>query len=238
MVVQYEESGWQLITQRAHGMLAFQIAGMWKHEKAFYRRAEFLLAVAEHDDAEVELDGETLLTDKGGPLNFDMKTFDSVHCETLAEFSLTKSRYIALLTSYHMEFLYEKEAAAGAFLKKQESVRARLLKELSITKTEAEKAYRLLEWCDALSLLLCQNEIPPEGRTVEISAGPDNKHHQLHAIGKGILSVTPWPFVEKDFDLSVEYRSINQLTFASSAELRKQFYEAAVSEHHWRFKMS
>jgi hypothetical protein len=240
MIVQYTEEGWQLITQRAHGLLAFQIASKWKHEKTPKRWAEFLLAVAEHDDAEVELDGEELLTKQGGPLNFEMKTFDLANCQRLSHFSLTKSRYIALLTSMHMTFLYHKETKsnpeAKKFLALQLSLQKKLLNELKLTKSEADSAYRLLEWCDALSLLLCQSAIQPEGRLVEISAGPDEKKYQLHALDNDRLTIDPWPFDESPFTVSAEFRVINQLQFKDSAELRQKFLEAEVKELYFTFK--
>lgn len=229
-----------MITQRAHGLLAFQIASKWKHDKTPQRWAEFLLAVAEHDDAEVELDGEELLTEQGGPLNFGMKTFDLANCTRLSEFSLTKSRYIALLTSMHMSFLYQKEAktnsAAKKFLSTQTALQKKLLHDLKLSKKEAESAYRLLEWCDALSLLLCQSEIQPEGRLVEVSAGPDEKKYQLHALAKDLLTVDPWPFDESPFTVSAESRLIKQLQFKNSAELRSKFHEAEVNELCWTFQ--
>jgi hypothetical protein len=55
MIVNYTEAGWEVITQRAHGLLAAQIAGQWKHIVRTGRWTETLLAIAEHDDAQVEL---------------------------------------------------------------------------------------------------------------------------------------------------------------------------------------
>src|SRR4051794_8176184 len=106
MIVTYRQNGWEVITQRAHGILAAQIGFNWKVRQRPDRWCETLLAIAEHDDAEMELSGEQLITESGGPLDYSMKTFDLEHCERVAAFSITKSRYIALLTSMHMEFLY------------------------------------------------------------------------------------------------------------------------------------
>jgi hypothetical protein len=88
MIVNYTPDGWEVITQRSHGLLAMQLGMEWKQAARPQRWAETLLAIAEHDDAEVELDGEHLLTPRGGPLNFDMKQFLSrsiagncIHCQ-------------------------------------------------------------------------------------------------------------------------------------------------------------
>src|SRR5947209_10326774 len=95
----------------------------WKIQERSKRWLESLLAIAEHDDAEVELDGENLLTEAGGPLNFAMKTFDLVHSQRLSMLTITKSRYIALLASMHMQFLHSNEAkenkVAKQFLEEQ-----------------------------------------------------------------------------------------------------------------------
>ncbi|MEP6726100.1 MAG: DUF3891 family protein, partial [Bacteroidota bacterium] len=159
MIVNYAETGWEIVTQRAHGLLAAQLAMHWNKKRRPERWTETVLAIAEHDDAEVELDGENLLTPNGSPLNFDMKSFELNHCEQLSALAMTKSRYIQLLTSMHMDFLYRKDAhkinGAAHFLDQQSKVRAIARKELAIKKSTAENIYCLMEWFDACSLLLC-----------------------------------------------------------------------------------
>ncbi|MEO6637964.1 MAG: DUF3891 family protein [Ginsengibacter sp.] len=233
MIVTYTEEGWQIVTQRAHGMLAAQLAMQWRSKDRPERWVETLLAIAEHDDAEVELDGENLLTEQGGPLNFNMKVFDLAHCQKLAALSITKSRYIALLTSMHMEFLYQAEAPAAGFLRGQKKLRDNWRRELGLTKAACEKIYALLEWCDAMSLLLCQDQVQPEHRSIEISTGPDKNKFQLVAIKDEQLTIAPWPFEIPSFEVHFEKRLISQLQFKSSADFRKAFYEAPVTEVKW-----
>lgn len=235
MIVNYTERGWEVITQRAHGLLASQLAFHWKASERPDRWMETLLAIAEHDDAEVELGGENLLTTAGGPLNFSMKNFDLKHCQDLALLTQTKSRYIALLVSMHMEFLYKKEEAvnkeAHRFLGEQRQLQAKWLKELTIKKQEAQRIYHLLEWCDAFSLLLCQRQIQPEKRGIEISTGPDRKAYSLFQTSDGLLCVTPWPFETDHFTVCFESRQIGQLQFDSSAAFRKAFIDAPVIDN-------
>ncbi|MEO6917295.1 MAG: DUF3891 family protein [Chitinophagaceae bacterium] len=238
MVVNYIQNGWEVITQRAHGLLAMQLGMQWKITERPVRWAETLLAIAEHDDAEVELDGEELLTPQGGPLNFDMKEFDAAHCQKLHELSITKSRYIALITSYHMDFLYrdfaKKDSAAKRFLKEQNSLRAGWRKELGMSLEETKTNYSLLEWCDAFSLIICQDLIQSEQRSIEISQGPNNTKYQLYSMGDNKLTVVPWPFQSTSFDVNYESRVIDQMKFNSSAEFRKCFREAKVKENTWQ----
>ncbi|MEO7120224.1 MAG: DUF3891 family protein [Ginsengibacter sp.] len=238
MIVSYKETGWHVVTQRSHGILAAQLGSHWRLSERPSRWMETLLAIAEHDDAETELDGENLLTPTGGPLNFDMKVFDLQHCEKLSMLTQTKSRYIALLTSMHMQFLYCKDAAGGnavakTFLKQQASFRKAWRKNLKISESESLRIYDLLEWCDACSLLLCQCRLQPEHRKLEISTGPDKKIYHLMQTGEGLVSIDPWPFQDKSFNISFEYRIIKQLQFESSADFRKAFLNTPVQEQVW-----
>lgn len=237
MIVNYTEKGWQVVTQRQHGILAAQFAAEWKISERPERWVETLLAIAEHDDAEVELDGENLLTSSGGPLNFDMKEFDAAHCEKLSVLSITKNRYIALLISLHMEFLYNKDAETNAkaksFLKEQGILRQNWMHELNLKEKEVLRIYDLLEWCDACSLLLCQGLVQPKKRKLEISTGPDKKRYFLLQTGDQQLTVTPWPFETGKFVVNFEWRLMNQLQFTSSAEFRKEFLKAEVRETTW-----
>lgn len=237
MIVTYKEDGWQVVTQRSHGILAAQLGAQWRLKNRPARWTETLLAIAEHDDAEVELDGENLLTPTGGPLNFDMKVFDLAHCEKLSMLTQTKNRYIALLTSLHMEFLYRKDAsknpACKSFLKKQTTLREKWRKALRLTEAETMRIYDLMEWCDACSLLLCQCSLQPEKRKLEISTGPDKKMYHVVQTSDETITIEPWPYETKSFNISFEYRIIKQLQFASSADFRKAFLKAPVEEQVW-----
>ena len=238
MIVNYTPEGWEVLTQRAHGVLAAQLGFHWRVKDRPQRWVETLLAIAEHDDAEMELEGEALLTPAGGPLNFDMKVFDPVHCTRLAQFTQTKSRYIALLTSLHMDFLYKKDEEqipeAKAFLKEQRALQEQWRKELGLSKEEALRIYDLMEWCDACSLLFCQRSLQPEKRKLEISTGPDKKMYSLVQVDEETVTVEPWPFEEKSFTVQFESRLIKQIQFASDDDFRQQFLQAPVRETVWQ----
>ncbi|QKJ32901.1 DUF3891 family protein [Mucilaginibacter mali] len=240
MIVNYTESGWEIITQRAHGLLAAQIAQQWKHSSRTKRWTELLMAIAEHDDAQIELERDNLLTPQGGPVDFKMKVFEQRHCTQTMDFALSKSRYIALLCSLHLDFVYGAEclhhAQGREFLQEQKKLQKRWQKELGMSLAEAQRDYRLLEWCDALSLLLCQRENQPEARAVEISKGPDRRNHQLIEFADQTLTVRPWPFERSGFTLNFETRLIPQLAFKNAAEFRSAFLEAEVTEKRWTFK--
>jgi len=237
MIANYTEQGWEIVTQRAHGLLAAEIAAHWRYNIRSERWVETLLAVAEHDDAQVELERDNILTAQGGPVDFKMKVFEKRHCTQTMDFALSKSRYIALLCSMHLEFVYEKDCLdnpeAAKFLARQKTLRKEWRKGLKITLADAKRDYRLLEWCDALSLLICQNESQPQARSVEISNGPDNEVYRLSQIRSDTLTVVPWPFEERHFYLSFETRLIPQLSFKSPDQFRDEFRKAEVKEKRW-----
>lgn len=239
MIVNYTKQGWEIITQRAHGLLAAQLAQHWNHKIRSDRWLETLLAIAEHDDAQVELERDDLLTPQGGPVDFKMRRFDHAHCCRTLNFAISKSRYIALLCSMHTVFVYQKFAKeddkAKAFISEQTDLQQQWRKELKLTKAEAGRDYRLLEWCDALSLLLCQHENQPEERSVEISEGPDQQLYQLRQCGADKLTVTPWPFEKDSFDVYFETRLLQQLSFRSTKEFTQAFQEAKIKEKRWLF---
>ena len=240
MIVNYTKEGWQIVTQRSHGILAAQLGFHWKVSERPERWVETILAIAEHDDAEVELGGQNLLTGNGGPLNFDMTVFELAKIEKLSLLTRSRNRYIALLTSLHMEFLYREDAAndpqAEEFLKEQTSLRKEWMKELNITEKEALRIYDLMEWCDACSLLLCQDLVQPENRELEISTGPDKKKYFLIQTGDQTITISPWPFEENRFKINFEWRLIRKLQFASSDEFRQEFLKAKVEETCWEVK--
>jgi hypothetical protein len=239
MIVNYTSTGWEIVTQRAHGLLAAELAARWRNDIRTARWTETLLAIAEHDDAQTEMGRDGLLTSAGGPRDFKMRSFDLGHCVRTFTSSLSKSRYIALLCSMHLEFVFGKACADSskgtAFMQEQSKLRKRWLRELGISKVQAERDYALLEWCDALSLLICQRENQPEARAVEISSGPENRQYLLTEPASGQLNVDPWPFQENSFEISFEVRKIPRIEFKNDEEFRSDFMAAEIYTKRWLF---
>lgn len=234
MIVNHTAEGWLVITQRAHGLLAGQICAHWRKDMQPTQWFDTLIATTEHDDAHNELDKEDLLDENGGPKDFKMKNhrkgnFDPEFCDGLLKRAVTKGRYIALLIARHIHFLYEDEKEAQAYckaLKKKESI---WLNEADCKKEDVDKSYQLLEFCDAFSLLICEQKLPPEGRKMEISDGPDGKAYLLHVNDKEQIVVSPWPFEEVAFTISYETRLLKQLVFKNNDEFLKVFNAAPVT---------
>lgn len=242
MIVNYKANGWEVITQRTHGLLAMQLAYHWKTNPAEKRKAELLVAIADHDDAHTELQREDILTEQGGPLDFKMRPFTLGHGQRTMELAMSKSRYIALLCSMHLDFIAgeadQQSAAVKQFLATQKIMRVTWRRQLELSTEEARCAYQLMEWCDALSLLLCQRDNQPEERWVEISRGPDDKSYRLSQPATGVLTVSPWPFELDQFEIRFERRELQQLKFRSAEQFKKVFSKATVKEKTWLLKRS
>ncbi|RYD69722.1 MAG: DUF3891 family protein, partial [Sphingobacteriales bacterium] len=123
MITTYTENGWQIITQRSHGLLAGQICARWKLSNQPDRWIETLIATAEHDDVFNEFERNPLIDENGAPINFKETSFDLDASTRLLDMALTKSRFIALLISRHIRFTHGDDPLAKEFisnLKKQE----------------------------------------------------------------------------------------------------------------------
>jgi len=227
MIVNYTENGWEIITQRAHGLLAAQVAMQWNIKAQPERWTETILAIAEHDDASIELEADNLLTPQGGPVNFDMKLFEADRCRRLQDLSISKSRYMALLCSLHMAFLHHKEAETNAeaksFLKEQLKLQTQWLKELKISKKEAKRIYNLLEWCDAFSLLLCQHEVQPRNRIIEVSQGPDKRPTNYCRIKTVHSVLDPGPLKPKHLNYMLNIASSKSYSLKTAMSLKPNF---------------
>ncbi|WP_138484550.1 DUF3891 family protein [Dyadobacter bucti] len=231
MIVNYTENGWSIITQQSHGLLAAQICGRWKKDRQPQRWIETLIATAEHDDGKDELARPELIHKNGGPKNFKMEPFDKGYCEQLLNKAMAKGRYIGILVSMHIRFLYGADPHAKAYCSSLAKQEQSWIKQANTTTGQVKASYELLEFCDAFSLLICQQLAQPEGRSMEISNGPDGTAYQLSMSDDGHLIVSPWPFEEKSFAVNYESRTIPELTFKSSDAFRRKFEKTVPVGH-------
>ena len=111
-----------------------------------------------------------------------------------------------------------------------------MLKHLKIDKEYAERLYRLVEWCDAFSLLICMDKIQPEGRKMDISEGPDGDVNETFYKSANVIGVEPWVFKSDIFEVFYEYKIVEQLEFNSATEF-DEIYSAALI-HKEQFSVS
>lgn len=239
MIVNQTREGWEVIYHRAHALLAAQIASAWHRPERVERVAETVAAIAQHDDLEREYQGDHL-TPAGAPLDFTLSDAAPGFVEPwrrLIEDARYRGRWVALLTSMHVSFLTAPDAGKDRAL---DTFRAELAaqqkawrKELGVSADEAERSYAFLQWCDRLSLILCQRQLPDRERRLEISPGPDGVRYDLWRREDGLVIVEPWPFREARLTLSVDACTLQQLSFASGAELVEALKAAPARELRW-----
>jgi hypothetical protein len=223
MIVNLQCQGWEVIYHRAHALLAAQIAGYWDFSQNSYRLYETIAAISHHDDLEKEWEDDQL-TAAGAPLDFTLEreTAPAQLHRHVAE-ALYRGRWVALLTSMHLCYLNQAKASKSEdiadFLSEQHQLQAEWRDQLKVSKEEALSAYNFMRWCDRLSLILCQRQVPSAGRTLEITTGPDNQTYWIHQSEEGQYCVSPWPFTPDTFTVNVDTCHLPQLQFASNDEL-------------------
>ncbi|BAU64315.1 unknown protein [Stanieria sp. NIES-3757] len=237
MIVNLQSDGWEIIYHRAHALLAAQIAGAWHLEDAVPGIIDTIAAISHHDDLEKEWQ-EDLLTPAGAPMDFTLERQTPVEkLRQHIEDSLYRGRWVALLTSMHLCFINSQNDSSEVkkFIKEQEDLQTTWRKELAVKKEQAESAYRFMQWCDRLSLILCQNQLPENERALEIDIGPNKKQYNVMQFNNGLVTVNPWPFNQDKFTVKVEASHLSQIKFDSNADLKKALKTAPRSYRQWTF---
>lgn len=239
MIVHHTPKGWEIIHQQAHGLLAFEVATHWQVDQRPLFWFETLSALLEHDDGQNPYEGKNHLSEAGAPLQF--APYSVEQCHRMIEIALQKSRWNALMVSHHATFLYEpkrgEDKALDTFLDQQKDNQKQWRKDYGATQKEVMYAYDFVQWCDALSLILCRSELPPEGRLLEISKGPNGESYfiQQRTDDKS-LCVSPWPFDRSEFKVHVEVYPVNQLRFKDDNELYNAINDARIDLREWVFR--
>lgn len=237
MIVNTDKKGWEVIYQNAHALLAVQIASCWRQDQRPTRWIETLVAIAEHDDGQADWNATRYLNDLGVPLDFAQQEFSMIQLRRVTHLSQYKGRWIALMVSMHMSFLYEERRGQNqeidAFLDEQVMNQKKWRRELKVKKEEGEKAYALMQFCDRFSLILCRQELPEMERALEISKGPDGRRYYVTQRADASLAVEPWPFEQKEFSISVEATYLTHLAFENDAQLLQALKESSIESKTW-----
>lgn len=239
VIVHPTQTGWEVIYHRAHALLAAQLAGQWRRKKSPMRLYETIAAISHHDDLEREWE-EDNLTESGAPMDFTLNQTTSVEqLINLVKGARYRGRWVALLISRHISRLNEVKRGQSAeldeFLDQQRERQQQWQQELGIDPEDVDSAYAFMQWCDRLSLILCQRELPADERALEISKGPDGQRYDILQRGDELLTVTPWPFQDDKFTVNVEACELHQLKFASPHELSTALQTAPIKVLEWTF---
>jgi Protein of unknown function (DUF3891) len=242
VIVNATPNGWEIIYHRAHALLAAQLAGQWRRKNAPARLYETLAAISHHDDLEKEWE-EDIVTEAGAPMDFMLSQDTDVEkMANLVKNARYRGRWVALLISKHMSRLNEpkrgKIPELDKFLDEQLENQKIWSQELEIENTDIEAAYAFMQWCDRLSLILCQQELPADERWLEISKGPDDERYDIMQRSDHLVTVKPWPFEDEKFTVNIEACNITQLKFKNSAELSQALQESPIKVLEWTFVKS
>lgn len=240
MIVSQTDAGWQVINQQAHGLLAVQAGMHWRADKRPIHWIETLVALTEHDDGQEPWEGRNHLTAAGAPLPFQIPEYSIEQCRNMIEIGLQKSRWNALMLSMHTVFLYDQKRGSDPeldqFLDQQATNQPKWRKQYGATKADAAYAYAFVQWCDALSLVLCLNQLPPESRRLEVSKGPDGASYFIFQRNDESLGLDPWPFDVNEFSVHVEAFQLAQLVFQDDKELYTAIQDADIVLREWTFR--
>jgi hypothetical protein len=239
MIVNLLDDGWEVIYHRAHALLAAQIAGQWCRADAPERLYETIAAISHHDDLEREWEGDRI-TEAGAPLDFMLDSEASIDkLRELIASAWYRSRWVTLLTSKHICFLHQSRKGSSkewdAFLNEQEKLQERWQKQLKIKPDQVERAYQFMRWCDRLSLILTQRQIPMAGRAVEITSGIDGQRYDVRQLDDGRLTVEPWCFQEPEFTVNVEAAHLSELKYDNNEALTEALKDAPIRVLEWTF---
>ena len=239
MIVNATQNGWEIIYHRAHALLAAQLAGQWRRKNAPERLFETLAAISHHDDLEKEWE-EYNLTVGGAPMDFTLSQEISIQQLTdLTKNARYRGRWVSLLISMHISRLHEskrgKFSELDQFLDEQRQNQQRWREELGVEKAKVDAAYAFMQWCDRLSLILCQHELPADERFLEISLGPDHQRYDIMQYRNGLVTVQPWPFEDDQFTVNVEACDLFQVKFDSNSELTNALQQAPIKPLEWTF---
>ena len=239
MIVNQSEQGWAVIFQRAHAIMAAQIAMHWQVGTRPQPWTEIVAAIADHDDGQRDWRGKNHLTDAGAPMNFMLKPPDVTQARKVVANARYRSRWTALLTSMHTTTLYESwrgtDKELDQFLNEQEDYQRQLARNLGVPIDQARDTYKLMYFCDALSLILCKDQIPPDGLQLDVAQLPSKEMVVIRASDNTTYTLNPWPWEEAKVELSVEVYNVTQLSFDSDQELYEAFDQADISVKKWRF---
>jgi hypothetical protein len=242
MIVRSVAEGWEITFQSAHALLAGQLAANLQQLKQVQHWSETLAAIVDHDDHKEDFGQNVYLTDLGAPKDFTQFSFTAR--ERLEEVrrrldsGYRKHRWVGLLAGRHAEHLYCEAPVSknlDALLTEERSKRAVMLEKLGSSNAALEAAYEVLQWCDRASLILCQAVLPAMNRRIEVTL-LRGKRHEVWENEDKTVCVEPWPFSSMNFDVHVEVRTVQQLTFKSDQELERCLWASAVTDRKWNFR--
>jgi hypothetical protein len=220
MIIRHTESAVLLITQPDHAALAGWIMQHWVADDVMTspRRADILLAAAEHDNGWLDVDTAPILDTLTGQL------LDFIHAPDAVRQAvwprgverLARSPYAAALVAQHAIEIYARyrtDPAWQPFFTEMEAARAHHLRRASISVEELRRDYFFVRAGDLLSLTFCNGwteEQIVEGRAVA-------------RLERDELFVTPDPFGGRRIPLEIAAIEVSATSFPSASAAHQAF---------------
>jgi hypothetical protein len=215
VIVRRTASAQLLITQPNHAALAGRIMQHWAAAglRVSPRRAEIMLAVAEHDNGWREVDAAPIVDAATGRiLDFITAPGDvrrGVWPRGVER--LAGTPYAAALVAQHALHIYARYRADPdwqAFFREMESARDRQLRRAAVSLEELLCDYLFVRAGDVISLAFCN-----DWRDEQDAGGACRVRLQ-----DGVVVVTPDPFAGTSFSIDVAAVEVPDTRFASAAE--------------------
>lgn len=241
MIVNKTKLGFGIINHESHGLLAGKIA--WQISSKYRPQLFFetLIAVTEHDDRQLNFNEKQYLSENGIPLDFNEASTNVnailKRMKRVVREAKNKSGWVRLLVSYHLEFLYtnliNESKKVKTFFTDEEQARIPILALYNSTDKKAREAYQVLKFSDRLSLILCQDETPSAGRSLEINTSIDDKTFYISRSDNDELIIKPWIFESKSFQLCIEEKLLETTHFKSSKEFENELNSITPTLKTW-----
>lgn len=225
MIVMDRQDSFLLFKQYDHGLASGDMARHWKDE--YFTRADLRkdveFAVANHDRAWIALDRNPLWNrEKQQPYSFiDYPLNEKIkHYEQGIDEVQQRTNYGAALCSLHYTSFFPKDSSQSVIsafisreIRRRERIFGRMVKHVSAE--ERLDHFKLLQFCDDLSLYLCMNE-PGVEKDQELSWFKDGFRQTFEFASEGMMArwedqqtvtVTPFPF-EHSFMVSIPFKNV------------------------------
>ncbi|WP_143961067.1 DUF3891 family protein [Litoribacter populi] len=236
MIVLDRGTHFSIIYQRAHGMLAAKIAE--KLEPALRPPAKYwletLVAIADHDDGRREWNDDFHLNEHHFPKDFTEYQFDYEQVTRVVNTAECKSSWVCLMVSMHLVELYSDLEEAAELIDDELKRQKNLREQLHLPKDDAEAYYRIVKWCDELSLRICKEQFPDNFPGEFLEKLPRGKSSYLGK--KADLVVYPWVFEKEKVCFEYEFRNIPKREYKNDSDLRQELNKAKINTSPVEFK--
>lgn len=217
------DTAFVMTKQHDHAILANLIAEQWKED--YPLKKEVLFAIEQHDRAWMDIDWSPIWNDVASApysfIDYPLSIKLPFYVKGINEVEEV-STYAALLCSTHYtKFFHDggmNHDLIYGFVQEERQRQRTLLQKLKETNKFDEKAfeyhYKLLKFCDTLSLFICMQEAGVKGEQLHIwfrkgIEQPDKSKCQTTWINKNTIEIDPFPFY-KSFDVAIPMRVVSK----------------------------